>query len=165
MERRTLSKRYSQLVRELQSLAEPMNWGLFSLVREELGKDAALLIYLAKTEDTCPFNEAVAGIVKLRQLRMEMDHAVLEAYGWTDVYRHDFYEVYLPENNRIRYTIHPAARKEILKQLLELNHKIHEEEGGRSQAICCARWAIARRTDELMMMSPASRSMQKQFCP
>ena len=27
----------------------------------------------------------------------------------------------------VRYTIHPEARKEILKRLLELNHKIHEE--------------------------------------
>lgn len=35
---------------------------------------------------------------------------------------------YLPENDRIRYTIHPDARKEILKRLLELNHKIHAEE-------------------------------------
>ena len=43
--------------------------------------------------------------------------------------RHDFYEVdYLPENDRVRYTIHPDARKEILKRLLELNHKIHAEE-------------------------------------
>lgn len=40
-----------------------------------------------------------------------------------------FYEVnYLPENDRLRSTIHPEARKEILKRLLELNHKIHEEE-------------------------------------
>jgi len=28
----------------------------------------------------------------------------------------------------VRYTIHPEARKEVLKRLLELNHKIHEEE-------------------------------------
>jgi len=28
----------------------------------------------------------------------------------------------------VRYTIHPDARKEVLKRLLELNHKIHEEE-------------------------------------
>jgi hypothetical protein len=59
-----------------------------------------------------------------------MDEAVLEAYGWQDIaLRHDFYEVdYLPENDRVRYTIHPEARKEVLKRLLELNHKIHEEE-------------------------------------
>lgn len=28
----------------------------------------------------------------------------------------------------MRYTIHPEALKEVLKRLLELNHKIHEEE-------------------------------------
>jgi hypothetical protein len=59
-----------------------------------------------------------------------MDAAVLDAYGWNDIQlMHDFYEVdYLPENDRIRFTIHPEARKEVLKRLLELNHKIHEEE-------------------------------------
>ena len=59
-----------------------------------------------------------------------MDNAVREAYGWQGIdLRHDFYEVdYLPENDRIRFTIHPDARKEVLKRLLELNHKIHEEE-------------------------------------
>ena len=34
----------------------------------------------------------------------------------------------LASNDRIRYTISPEARKEILKRLLELNHKIHAEE-------------------------------------
>ena len=42
---------------------------------------------------------------------------------------HDFYEIdNLPENDRVRYTIHPEARKEVLKRLLVLNHKIHAEE-------------------------------------
>ena len=59
-----------------------------------------------------------------------MDEAVLDAYGWNDIaLKHDFYEVdYLPENDRVRFTIHPDARKEVLKRLLELNHKIHAEE-------------------------------------
>jgi hypothetical protein len=76
------------------------------------------------------FNEAVKGITELRRLHVEMDNAVLDAYGWSDVsLKHDFYEVdYLPENDRVRYTIHPDARKEILKRLLALNHQIHEEE-------------------------------------
>ena len=40
-----------------------------------------------------------------------------------------FYEVdYLPENDRIRYTISPEARKEVLKRLLLLNHERYEEE-------------------------------------
>jgi hypothetical protein len=96
-----------------------------------LGKDAAhLRKHLAKTPGTITFNEAVSAIQKLRNLHHQMDNAVLEAYGWQDLnLRHDFYEVeYLPENDRVRYTIHPDARREILKRLLELNHAIHERE-------------------------------------
>ena len=69
-------------------------------------------------------------ILKLREQHVKMDQAVLEAYNWQDVQlRHHFYEVdYLPENDRVRYTLHPEARKEILNRLLDLNHKIHEGE-------------------------------------
>ncbi|MDO9567228.1 MAG: hypothetical protein Q7J15_10860 [Candidatus Desulfaltia sp.] len=35
---------------------------------------------------------------------------------------------YLPENDRVRYTISPDTRKEFLKRLLKLNHEIHEQE-------------------------------------
>ncbi len=96
-----------------------------------LGKDAAHLHkHLAKTPGTIPFNEAVTGILKLRDLHIHMDNAVLEAYGWSDInLRNNFYEVeYLPENDRVRYTIHPDARREILKRLLELNHLVHKQE-------------------------------------
>ncbi|EAT58712.1 Eco57I restriction-modification methylase domain-containing protein [Chlorobium ferrooxidans] len=100
-------------------------------LQKKLGKDAAhLRKHLAKTPGTITFNEAVTNIQKLRNLHLQMDNAVLEAYGWSDLnLRHNFYEVeYLPENDRIRYTIHPEARREILKRLLELNHEIHERE-------------------------------------
>jgi len=54
----------------------------------------------------------------------------LKAYGCEDIdLAHDFYEVdYLPENDRVRYTISPDARKEVLKRRLRLNHEIHEQE-------------------------------------
>ncbi|MBD0403241.1 DNA methyltransferase [Flammeovirga sp. EKP202] len=83
-----------------------------------------------KKEGKVSYQEAVALIEELRQLHVHMDQAVLEAYGWRDIQpRHDFYEVeYLPENDRVRYTIHPDARKEVLKRLLLLNHEIHEKE-------------------------------------
>jgi len=86
--------------------------------------------HLYENGNTCTFEEAVAGIIKLRELHVEMDYIVLHSYGWHDIdLKHDFYEVdYLPENNRIRFTFHPDARKEVLKRLLVLNHKIHEEE-------------------------------------
>ncbi len=59
-----------------------------------------------------------------------MDETVLKAYGWEDINLvHDFYEVdYLPENDRVRYTISTDTRKEVLKRLLKLNHEIHEQE-------------------------------------
>ncbi|MEW8439612.1 MAG: DNA methyltransferase [Candidatus Thiodiazotropha taylori] len=82
--------------------------------------------------------EAYQNILKLRDLHRQMDEAVLTAYGWHEDseqwgnaidLRHDFYDVdYLPENDRTRYTIHPDARKEILKRLLLLNHERYEEE-------------------------------------
>jgi hypothetical protein len=90
----------------------------------------ALQKHLEKTADTISFDEALKGILKLRELHVQMDEAVLDAYGWNDIaLKHDFYEVdYLPENDRVRFTIHPDARKEVLKRLLELNHKVYEEE-------------------------------------
>ena len=91
---------------------------------------ASLQKHLYKTADTISFNEAIQGILKLRELHVQMDEAVLDAYGWNDIkLLHDFHEVdYLPENDRVRFTIHNDARKEVLKRLLDLNHKIHEEE-------------------------------------
>ena len=65
------------------------------------------------------------GLLKLRRLHQELDEAVRDAYGWQDLnLGHDFYEVEtLPENDRVRYTISPAARKEVLRRLLALNHE------------------------------------------
>ncbi|OGR08293.1 MAG: restriction endonuclease, partial [Deltaproteobacteria bacterium RIFOXYD12_FULL_50_9] len=65
------------------------------------------------------------GLLELRRLHRDLDHAIRDAYGWTDLnLGHDFVEVEtLPENDRVRYTISPAARKEVLKRLLALNHQ------------------------------------------
>jgi hypothetical protein len=65
------------------------------------------------------------GLLRLRSLHRELDEAVLATYGWTGQFAlgHDFHEVQtLPENDRVRYTISPAARKEVLRRLLALNH-------------------------------------------
>ncbi len=100
-------------------------------IQKQYGKETwNLWNHLQRTEKTCSIEEAVEGIGKLRELHVGMDNAVLEAYGWSDIdLRHDFYEVdYLPENDRVRFTIHPEARKEVLKRLLLLNHERFEEE-------------------------------------
>ncbi|MFL0685501.1 MAG: Eco57I restriction-modification methylase domain-containing protein [Algoriphagus aquaeductus] len=90
----------------------------------------SLDVQLSSKQDELVSIEVFQKILSLRELHKQMDEAVLEAYGWSDIQlRHDFYEVdYLPENDRVRYTIHPDARKEILKRLLDLNHQYFEEE-------------------------------------
>jgi len=75
-----------------------------------------------------PLPEAEAGyqgILELRRLHRELDLAIRDAYGWTDLdLGHDFIEVEtLPENDRVRYTLSPSARKEVLERLLAENHK------------------------------------------
>jgi hypothetical protein len=67
---------------------------------------------------------------KLRRLFVKLDEKLLYSFGWEDInLRHDFYELdYLPENDRVRYTIYPEARKEVLKRLLLLNHERYAEE-------------------------------------
>lgn len=80
-----------------------------------------------------PESEAEAGyqgILELRRLHRELDVSVRDAYGWSNLdLGHDFHEVEtLPENDRVRYTISPTARKETLRRLLALNHQRHAEE-------------------------------------
>jgi methylase of polypeptide subunit release factors len=75
-----------------------------------------------------PPAEAAAGygdLLELRRLHRALDEAIRNAYGWHDLdLEHDFHAVEtLPENDRIRYTISPTARKEVLRRLLALNHE------------------------------------------
>jgi methylase of polypeptide subunit release factors len=107
-------------------------------INEQDKRIVALQKHLERTPNAISLNEAVQGIIKLRKLHLQMDEAVLEAYGWhTDdpkwgkaiQLQHDFYELdNLPENDRIRYTIHLEARKEVLKRLLRLNHELYAAE-------------------------------------
>jgi hypothetical protein len=101
-------------------------------IDKQYGNEIAHLVKHSATNQEVSYTlkQALASIHKLRTLHIEMDQAVLEAYGWSDIaLLHDFYEVdYLPENDRVRYTIHPEARREVLKRLLELNHKVYAEE-------------------------------------
>jgi len=117
--------------KELRVISLEENLSANKSLQKSVGKESEhLRRHLSITAGTIPFNDAIIGVFKLRELHMQLDKAVLEAYGWSDIQlRHDFYEVdYLPENDRIRFTVHPDARKEILKRLLELNHQIFEEE-------------------------------------
>lgn len=69
-------------------------------------------------------------IETMRELHREIDLAVARAYGWNDLdVEHGYHEVpYLPENDRVRFTISDRARLEVLRRLSELNHQRYEEE-------------------------------------
>ena len=61
-----------------------------------------------------------ADVARLRAIHVELDEAVMDAYGWTDVpLDHGFHTYRQME----RWTVSPAARVEILDRLLEENHR------------------------------------------
>jgi hypothetical protein len=85
----------------------------------------------AQSELSADEGESVAAqIADLRALHARMDRQVLSAYGWNDVdLEHDFHAVdFLPEDDRVRYTISKSARKTVLRRLLALNFQRHAEE-------------------------------------
>lgn len=70
-------------------------------------------------------DETASEIQELRDLHVEMDRAVVDEYGWTDLdLEHDFHKT----KQGIRFTISEAARREVLDRLLELNHERYKEE-------------------------------------
>lgn len=72
-----------------------------------------------------------ADIEELRRIHQAIDEATIRAYGWEDRIDavggldHGFHNV----GRETRYTIGPAAQREILDSLLELNHERYAEEG------------------------------------
>jgi len=54
-----------------------------------------------------------------------MDHAVVAVHGWGDL---DPGMVFNETAQGVRYTIHEAARRQVLSRLLELNHARYAEE-------------------------------------
>jgi hypothetical protein len=69
--------------------------------------------------------ELAEDIERLRELHVEMDRAVADAYGWDDFdLCHDFHET----KQGMRFTISEEARREVLDRLLLLNHERYAEE-------------------------------------
>lgn len=84
-----------------------------------------------------------SGVLKLRDLHSELDNAVRDAYGWRDLdLEHGWFKTVTPEEKKDkktgkvrvvehvewRFTISERARQEVLRRLLELNHKLYAEE-------------------------------------
>jgi hypothetical protein len=69
--------------------------------------------------------ETADDIVELREIHVALDHAVRDAYGWTDLeLGHDFH----PTKFGTRFTFAPVPRQEVLDRLMELNHERYAEE-------------------------------------
>ena len=64
-------------------------------------------------------------IVRLRELHIELDHAVRDAYGWSDL-ELDHHHWETPQG--MRFTVGPAAKDELLDRLLELNQERYAAE-------------------------------------
>lgn len=69
-------------------------------------------------------------ILELRRITAAIDAAIVGAYEWDDILlEHGFHSVpYLPEGDRIRYTISEPARLEVLRRLSKLNRIRYREE-------------------------------------
>ncbi|MEU3212519.1 DNA methyltransferase [Nocardiopsis alba] len=59
-------------------------------------------------------------VSRLREIHVELDQAVMAAYGWDDVPLEHGFHTY---RQMQRWTVSPAARVEILDRLLEENHR------------------------------------------
>jgi hypothetical protein len=70
-------------------------------------------------------DEQDADIVRLRELHVELDRAVRDAYGWSDL---DLDHHHWETSQGVRFTVSPAAKDGLLDRLLELNHRRYAEE-------------------------------------
>lgn len=68
-----------------------------------------------------------ADVSRIREIHVEIDQAVMEAYGWTDISLDHGFHTY---RQMERFTVSPAARVEILDRLLEENHRRAALEAG-----------------------------------
>ncbi|MBD2190122.1 hypothetical protein H6F41_18525 [Pseudanabaena sp. FACHB-723] len=83
-------------------------------------------------------NDIAIDIQQLRELHIQMDYAVMKAYGWVEQLRITNYELggeqfplahgFHQTKQGLRFTISETARRDILDRLLALNHQRYAEE-------------------------------------
>ncbi|RWU85218.1 SAM-dependent DNA methyltransferase [Janibacter hoylei PVAS-1] len=94
------------------------------MLRRELGLTA--LYNLVNDPDLA--SDSDADVARVREIHVDLDHAVMAAYGWDDVPLDHGFHTY---RQMTRWTVSPAARVAILDRLLEENHRRAAEEGTR----------------------------------
>lgn len=68
-------------------------------------------------------------VARMRQIHVDLDRAVMAAYGWDDVPLDHGFHTY---RQMTRWTVSPEARVEILDRLLEENHRRAAHQGSAS---------------------------------
>jgi hypothetical protein len=65
-------------------------------------------------------------VARMREIHVELDHVVRDAYGWSDLPLDHGFHTY---RQMTRWTVSPAARVELLDRLLEENHRRAASQG------------------------------------
>jgi len=96
---------------------------------------------------------------ELREIQVRIDQITARAYRWDDIdLAHDFHEVaYLPDNDRLRFTISETAREEIVRRLYQLNKERYEEEVRKEAK------SINKSSNSRSMRVPYDRESNKQW--
>ena len=108
-------------------------------------------------------DDANSKLTELRLLHAEMDQSVLAAYNWQDIFlNHGFHAVsYLPQNDRIRYTICEEARLEILRRLSQLNRERWQKEQDDLKAVAATAAGTHLTRKPVGRISPEFNSAQR----
>ncbi|MGQ4400128.1 DNA methyltransferase [Streptomyces hayashii] len=91
-----------------------------------LRRDLGLTKLYNLVNDPAITDAADPDVARLRQIHVELDRAVMAAYGWDDVPLEHGFHTY---RQMQRWTVSPAARVEILDRLLAENHRRAASQG------------------------------------
>lgn len=85
-----------------------------------LRRDLGLTTLYNLVNDPQISDAADPDVARMRAIHVELDHAAMDAYGWSDIPLDHGFHTY---RQMRRWTVSPAARVEILDRLLEENHR------------------------------------------
>jgi hypothetical protein len=109
-----------------QRLAEA-GWTLDTERREiMLRRDLGLTKLYNMVNDPDALESADSDVARMREIHVELDHAVMDAYRWGDVALDHGFHTY---RQMLRWTVSPVARVEILDRLLAENLRRTEAQG------------------------------------
>lgn len=94
-----------------------------------LGRSLGLTNLYNLVNDPQITDQSDPDIAHMRAIHVELDEAVVDAYGWSDIPLDHGFHTY---RQMQRWTVSPAARVEILDRLLEENHRRAAEEANKT---------------------------------